>query len=385
MHFKHKKALTLAVTLCVLSQSIAFANSTPFRDRIMAILHPERYQVQEEMPAKEVGNDNVESKDNVDQIIEENEKYRKQLEQLLNRKEEKENVNEKNDIKLPEIKDESDTKKAAEQTESVLQLDLEPTGNNISTMHQNNFYYSGSQSFTPAVQVYENPLLDRYVDNTANENTALFEYKHGQSYNVDCEPGYVTDIQLKAGENIENISIGDNQRWITDVKFARGNDTWHVYVRPISQGVETNMIIVTNERTYNLTLYSGGDYAPIVSWYYPGEGRHEIKPEGVAVEVENVDQLNFDYQVSKGRKFAWTPQTVFDDGFKTYLVLKDKAAMRYTPAVFQKRAAGQLIHLDYRVINDTIVIDKVCNELYICTSNDDYVLVKNKKADNPWG
>ena len=99
------------------------------------------------------------------------------------------------------------------------------------------------------------------------------------------------------------------------------------------------------------------------------------------MEVESVQDINFDYSVSG--KESWTPETVFDDGAKTYLILPDGAAARHTPVVFQKRA-GLLLNLDYKIVNNTIILDRVCNEIFMATSNSDRVVIKNEHAVMPW-
>lgn len=232
----------------------------------------------------------------------------------------------------------------------------------------------------PQIVIEEDTSLDLFEDNAANENAALYEYTRGRSYDVYAAPGFISDVQLKPGEEITGITIGDAISWSVETRLA-ADKTWHVYVKPLQLGVITNMIINTDSHYYSLRLIADKDYSPGVSWTYPGEAREEYNPQGISMEVESVQDINFDYDVTG--KYSWTPETVFDDGVKTYLVLPEGAATRHTQVVFQKRG-GLLFNLDYRIVNNTIILDRVCDEIYLVTSSTDRVVIKNGHDVTPW-
>lgn len=237
-----------------------------------------------------------------------------------------------------------------------------------------------TEMWQPEIIIEKDSSLDLFEDNSANENAALYEYRRGESYDVYAAPGFISDVQLKPGEEITGITIGDAISWSVETRLA-ADKTWHVYVKPLQLGVATNMIINTDRHYYSLRLIADSDYSPVVSWTYPGEAQEEYNPQGIFMEVESVQDINFDYDVT-GR-YSWTPETVFDDGAKTYLVLPEGAAARHTPVVFQKRG-GLLLNLDYRIVNNTIILDKVCSEIYMATNNSDRVVIKNEHAVTPW-
>lgn len=234
--------------------------------------------------------------------------------------------------------------------------------------------------FEPEIFVEEDTSLDIWEDNSANENAVLYEYSRGESYDVYAAPGFISDVQLKPGEQITGITIGDAVSWSVETRLA-ADKTWHVYIKPLQLGVVTNMIINTDSHYYSLRLIADSDYSPVVSWTYPGEAREEYSPQGISMEVESVQDINFDYRVSG--KYSWTPESVFDDGFKTYLVLPEGKAARYTPVIFQKRG-DVLLNMDYRIVNDTIILGRVCNEIYMVTSNTERVVIKNEHGVSPW-
>lgn len=427
---KKKKALVIGISLCIF-HSVAYASAPTFRERIAEILGTNPYSIHYKGP-KAVNDTSLEATDpagdqsvfeedakaetdNFSSLLDESAAYRKQLESLTKKADKK--ISNPKPVKSLQSGEKPSSKELIEKIDDVLTKedlleikdllktalkDKELAKTAISSLHKET-YRTADKSPLEAksepvkrtlntdkvydlpVRIEEDESLDYLESNEENSETKLFTYRRGESYEVSSAPGYITDIQLMAGEQLLNITIGDTRSWTIETKAISGQNKWHVYVKPLQVGISTNAIIETDKHTYSLRLVAEREYAPIVSWIYPEEREAVYKPEGVTMEVESVQELNFDYKVSKAKKYPWAPETVFDDGFKTYFVLSNEAAMKYTPAVFQKRASGQLIHLDYRVINNMLVVNKVCEEFFLCTDNDDFVNVKNCSADNIWG
>lgn len=427
---KKKKALVIGISLCIF-HSVAYASAPTFRERIAEILGTNPYSIHYKGP-KAVNDTSLEATDpagdqsvfeedakaetdNFSSLLDESAAYRKQLESLTKKADKK--ISNPKPLKSSQSGEKPSSEELIEKIDDVLTKedlleikdllktalkDKELAKTAISSLHKETYRTADKSPlevksepvkrklntdkvYDLPVRIEEDESLDYLESNEENSETKLFTYRRGESYEVSSAPGYITDIQLMAGEQLLNITIGDTRSWTIETKAISGQNTWHVYVKPLQVGISTNAIIETDKHTYSLRLVAERDYAPIVSWIYPEEREAVYKPEGVTMEVESVQELNFDYKVSKAKKYPWTPETVFDDGFKTYFVLSDEAAMKYTPAVFQKRASGQLIHLDYRVINNMLVVNKVCEEFFLCTDNDDFVNVKNCSADNIWG
>lgn len=427
---KKKKALVIGISLCIF-HSVAYASAPTFRERIAEILGTNPYSIHYKGP-KAVNDTSLEATDpagdqsvfeedakaetdNFSSLLDESAAYRKQLESLTKKADKK--ISNPKPLKSSQSGEKPSSEELIEKIDDVLTKedlleikdllktalkDKELAKTAISSLHKETYRTADKSPlevksepvkrklntdkvYDLPVRIEEDESLDYLESNEENSETKLFTYRRGESYEVSSAPGYITDIQLMAGEQLLNITIGDTRSWTIETKAISGQNTWHVYVKPLQVGISTNAIIETDKHTYSLRLVAERDYAPIVSWIYPEEREAVYKPEGVTMEVESVQELNFDYKVSKAKKYPWTPETVFDDGFKTYFVLSDEAAMKYTPAVFQKRASGQLIHLDYRVINNMLVVNKVCEEFFLCTDNNDFVNVKNCSADNIWG
>src|SRR6266542_2667654 len=106
--------------------------------------------------------------------------------------------------------------------------------------------------------------------------TEFVQYPYGLTEAaVTCEPLRVCDVELDAGEEIQNVSIGDSSRWLVHPAFSGGRETLtpHVMVKPTEYAIATNAIITTNRRTYYLGLVSKGKsdpgYVRRVKFYYP--------------------------------------------------------------------------------------------------------------------
>src|SRR5439155_25065715 len=64
---------------------------------------------------------------------------------------------------------------------------------------------------------------------------------------VTCQPLRVCDIELEAGEEILNVSLGDSSRWLVSPAFSGDAEglTPHVLVKPTELGIATNAVITT--------------------------------------------------------------------------------------------------------------------------------------------
>ena len=356
--------LILAANTCIAAESKdTSAEEKTFRQRVeeMIAKRDAEFALLSAKPTEEVQQNVLPSSQesstkniDVDNLISESQVYRSKLEAFANAPIEKpKSTKHNNPIPQP-----ATVKSGAEEKTITKQYEAD---NNVT------------------VEIKENSKLDILVDNTLNIDTQLFTYKRGETNKIYCAPGFITDIQLQPGEEISAAQVGDKTRWNVDIQFSPATG-WHLYVKPIQLGVSTNMVITTDKHTYMIELVADPNYTPIVSWFYPGEARAALKEDQV-MTVDNVDQLNFDYVVSKDKKYAWTPKFVFDDGFKTYINIPAGALDKYIPVIFMKLPSGNLILLDYTVSNENIVIDKVLKEIVMRVDNK----VVNIKSKNIGG
>jgi type IV secretion system protein VirB9 len=195
----------------------------------------------------------------------------------------------------------------------------------------------------------------------------------GGPYPVICKPLRMCDIRLEAGEMVRGWTLSDKENWIlpgaSSPQFLYsgedGNTTPHIILKPAEAGLDSNLIITTNKRTYNISLQSSKDnYVTAVAFYYPGEinqgladqrnqqrmqaqnqGSIPLGKDSSSIATFNEDEqamipvgnLNFNYEVS-GDNVDWKPVQVFDDG--THVWLKFAQNRQIYPPLFEIDADG---------------------------------------------
>jgi P-type conjugative transfer protein TrbG len=215
-----------------------------------------------------------------------------------------------------------------------------------------------------------------------------YAYEPGTLYQVYAQPMRITDIALEPGEKIlGQPASGDVVRWLLALgkSMEGGVEQWHVYLKPTRPELETNLAINTDRRSYLLELHSYADtYMAAIVWHYPEDELARLQAQASeiagheknAAPVVGIDALNFGYaiQVVKGAP-AWTPVQVFDDGRRTFVRFPSAMVLREAPALFVLRdSETQLVN--YRVKNDTYVIDRLIDAAELRVGQKDQEIVR---------
>jgi type IV secretion system protein VirB9 len=196
-------------------------------------------------------------------------------------------------------------------------------------------------------------------------------YLYGASIpTIVAAPLKITDIELEAGEAIQNVLLGDTARWQVDSGAVGAVP--HLFLKPLDAGLETNAVITTQKRVYHLRLISRReDSMPYVGFVYPERGlaiqrkqqeeqarqeRFNSFSQGAEPGHKDLSALDFGYSVSGSAK--WRPVQVYNDGIKTYLRLPD--GVRETPILLAQNS-GSLVN--YRLVNGVFIVDGVFDEL----------------------
>jgi type IV secretion system protein VirB9 len=211
--------------------------------------------------------------------------------------------------------------------------------------------------------------------------TEFIQYPYGLTEAVvTCEPLRVCDVELEAGEEIQNVSIGDSSRWLLHPAFSGVRETLtpHVMVKPTEYEIVTNAIITTNRRTYYLGLVSKpkGDpgYIRRVKFYYPQDlveqangtfraraalARREPDPTVARGPRLAADRLSFGYEITGGEKLAWRPVRVFDDGQHVYIQMPAGLQASEAPVLLVQSRGGDSALVNYRVRLPYYVVDRL--------------------------
>lgn len=184
----------------------------------------------------------------------------------------------------------------------------------------------------------------------------VFNYDANNTFTILALPGNITDIQLNEGEKITALAMGDSVQWIT----AKADG--HIFIKPTKPNIFTSATLVTDQRTYQLTMRSspeGGKWYQRVSWQYPElivmkQTEQEAQAKALkiatdAIKAEEkkrqadviattiskapgnpIENLNFDYTVTGEAEFK--PVQIFDDGKMTWLKMNNK--VQEWPATF---------------------------------------------------
>lgn len=218
---------------------------------------------------------------------------------------------------------------------------------------------------------------------TGTEGAAIFGF--GETLpSIVCAPLYVCDVMLQAGEVVNDINLGDSVRWrVSPARSGAGADAvTHVMIKPTDAGLDTNLVITTDRRTYVLKLVSHRtEWMPRVAFSYPDEQRREWetfmanqRAEQAVVAARELDfqratvlpqtdgmsvaNLDFGFRIT-GDDPAWRPLRVYSDGQKTYIQFPPSMTNGAAPALVGIGAGNSTEIVNYRVDGDRYVVDQV--------------------------
>jgi len=212
----------------------------------------------------------------------------------------------------------------------------------------------------------------------------IYDYDPDFVYEIYAQPLRVCDISLQPGERaVEAPFISDSERWILGggINYEEGVPVQHIYLKPISSGLEASLIINTDRRVYRIILRSySAIHMPIIRWRYLPGMPNNFMPTGdsqAGAALPGIDPrfLSFNYRIRYGgRKPFWLPELVFDDGSKTYITFPNMILQRELPAVYENR--DDIIN--YRVIGNLIVIDKLIENITIKIGRNEVSILKKR-------
>jgi len=173
---------------------------------------------------------------------------------------------------------------------------------------------------------------------------------------IVCAPYFVCDIRLQAGEQVLHVDLGDTARWLTDV--VTSNEP-HVMLKPTAEGLITNLVVITDRRTYNLVLVSSAvDSVREISFVYPPSPSASARP---LVPPADPTSLDFAWVVRVSGRVDFAPVRVFSDLDHVYIELPEHLAN--LPVLVALGANGSEDRVNYRVRNQYVIVDGVPNAL----------------------
>ena len=151
--------------------------------------------------------------------------------------------------------------------------------------------------------------------------------------------GYSTAIRFGKSERIQNVAVGDPEGWQTQPNADRNI----LFVKPLLEDADTNMTVVTSERTYHFALSAADPESDTPVFELSFRVPEPPRPRAPAVRGPDARQRsaapvvpspvapgsNTDYGFKGDADLA--PTAIFDDGRFTYIRF---AAGTDLPAVF---------------------------------------------------
>ena len=190
-------------------------------------------------------------------------------------------------------------------------------------------------------------------------------YNPADVVQLDTVIGVVTNIKLEDGETYKTHAFGDSAAY----EFAAvGNN---LFLKPAAEDANTNLIVVTDRRTYNIRLSFRPDRARAtysLAFKYPDTIARKTNEE---IEKNRVTEAfaiaagraNLNYTMSGHTDIA--PINAWDDGRFTYLKFPANADF---PAVYMVDSEGNESLVNFNTIgksNNIIQIHKVHRKFFI--------------------
>ncbi len=212
-----------------------------------------------------------------------------------------------------------------------------------------------------------NALIEPSRDGYVNA-MQVYPFAPGALYKLYAAPQKVSDIALQPGESLIAISAGDTVRWVVgDTTSGAGPDKQvHILAKPFASGLNTNLIITTDRRSYHLELESTDHtYMAALSWTYPADEVFALKKQNdeakAAMPVDSgvsLNSLNFDYTIT-GDNPAWRPLRAFDDGRHVYIEFPATLDRGEAPPLFVVGEGGSTDLVNYRVRDNYYIVDQL--------------------------
>ena len=198
----------------------------------------------------------------------------------------------------------------------------------------------------------------------------VYPWTEGALYRLYTSPEKVSTIVLQPAEELIDVSTGDTVRWVIadTISGQGGTRRVHILVKPTLPDIQTNLVVLTDRRTYHLELVSTKQtYMASISWTYPTDSLVALHKQNQAAQeaAERVadrgvrlDSLNFRYRI-EGDDPPWRPLRAFDDGHKVFIQMPSGISQGEAPPLFVAGSDGRPNLVNYRVRGSYYIVDRM--------------------------
>lgn len=220
-----------------------------------------------------------------------------------------------------------------------------------------------------------------------------FDYDENYQYPVFTKKLSMTTIILNNDEvmTTDDVFLSDSKTWeITgDVWPGEDGERQLIMIKPLKEGLETDMLVVTNKRLYKFILYSTkNDYQPMVRFKYKEE-RHFItsntkkaKPEKVVTAYEQADPdlISYNYKIQIPifqKNKSLVPDLVYDDGSFTYIRLNEEVLQKDMPVIYEN--GRDIVNYElHPYVHNLLIINKLVTKVTIRLGKNKVTIIKKK-------
>lgn len=205
--------------------------------------------------------------------------------------------------------------------------------------------------------------LPRVVGDDAR--VQIFDYNPDTVYKVKTKLGYSSLIQLEDGEEVDEnsgLGMGDAKAWSLAVKGK------NIFFKPIAENADTNIVLVTNRRSYAFQLSTTQDNTStyIARFKYPEESRQsnpvKLMPNYLSVvgTDENNNDILIDADINTNYIYrgeaVLKPTNAWDNGRFTYLKFAHAGDM---PTVYRVLPDKSETLVNTHIEGDTLVLQEI--------------------------
>jgi type IV secretory pathway VirB9-like protein len=221
-----------------------------------------------------------------------------------------------------------------------------------------------------------------------SQGVFLFSYGNPNVPTITCSPTKVCELVLEPDEIVFKIYSGDTVRWIINPGFAGSKaNIPTVLFKPVDVGppddpIQTNLIITTNRRTYEVNLLSVKQTSHTrYGFSYPQEAfmvtptvnngqppvydtpapvqtmppSHMQSLTGMAIQVARTGPPPRPDTYDIEGYTSYRPVAVWNDGVHTYIQMPPKAP---APSIYTQSASGTIEMINFHPpIDDVYTLD----------------------------
>lgn len=169
--------------------------------------------------------------------------------------------------------------------------------------------------------------------------SAIFNYAEDNSYQIFVKEDFITVIKLEANEDVLYIAGGNTEGFMLDQTRGGKDGSSLVYIKPLFEDLDTNIIITTDKRVYYFDVKTSKSmFNPMVRFNYPLETQiiayaDETRVKELTAPITTDKKLSetmsyipsnevrdLNYEIKDSNLIS--PDLVYNNGVKTFVRMK---------------------------------------------------------------